>query len=149
MAGCDVLWGGAFVPGTYMGDVQCTISVGPSPGAPVAEEFDLSMTLTVEDDGGFRVEGVELVLGAEVVRSIPTVDLAFEVTGITHGRSGLTVTYEPRPTLPGIAVEGDLVETYRRWADSVLVGGRAELAVTDVETATAFVIVCAGVLDRM
>ena len=148
-AGCEALWGGLFVPGVYMGDLQCTISASDGSGTQAEEEFVSSLTFTVEADGGLRVNDVELVVGAEVVRSIPTADLAFEVTAFSHSRSGLTVTYEPRPTLPGITVEGTLVETYRRQAASILATGRAELTVRDVDTTTEFTIECAGMLEQM
>jgi hypothetical protein len=102
--------------------------------------------LTIDTDGNFSVNGVEIVVGAEVVRSTPTADLAFEVTKVTSHWRVVTVEYAPRPTLPGITVEGTLVETYRWHAGSIFASAQADLLVTDVSGTATFTVDCEGTL---
>ena len=115
-------------------------------GSAAQDEFTSAVTLTVDAEGRFGLNGVELVVGAEVIRSTPTADLAFEITNITTQWRVLTVEYAPRPTLPGITVEGELVETYRWDAGSVLAAAQTDLLVTDVTGAASFTVDCEGVL---
>jgi len=119
--------------------------VDPS-GKAGQDEFTSAITLTVDEDGNFFVNDVEIVVGAEVVRSTPTADLAFEVTKITPQWRVLTVEYAPRPTLVGITVDGKLVETYRWDAGSVLASAQADLLLTDVTGTATFTVDCEGVL---
>lgn len=144
--GCGGILAWPFTAGTYSGDVPCTMDVvGPS-GAAGQDEFTSEVTLTVNTEGRFNLNGVELVVGAEVVRSIPTADLSFEITKITRDGRVLTVEYAPRPTLVGITVEGELVETYRWHAGSIRAAAQTELLLTDVTGTTAFTVNCDGVL---
>jgi len=146
LGGCGAIFGPPFAPGTYVGDGPCTISIADPPGSAASEVFTSAVTLTIDADGRISVNGVELVVGAEVVRSIPTADLTFEVTKVTRHWHVLTVEYAPRPTLAGITVEGKLVETYRRHAGSILVSAQADLLVTDVSGTATFTVDCEGVL---
>jgi len=100
--------------------------------------------MTIDEEGGIQINESELVVGQEVVRSIPTADLAFEVVAITRMGSLLSVEYEPRPTLPGITIEGELRETYRSESGSIHVESRADLLITDVSTVTTFTADCQG-----
>lgn len=145
LGGCGLIFGGSFAPGVYSGEIPCTLSiVGPS--GEGEQEYTTPITLTIDGEGNFSVNGVELVVGAEVLRSIPTADLAFEVTSITIEGSILTVEYTPRPTLPGITVEGDLVETYRWNVGSIQAAGESDLLITDVDGTTALAASCEGML---
>lgn len=146
LSGCGGIFAWPFSAGTYSGGVPCTISIVDPPGSAASEDFTSAITLTIDADGRISINGVELVVGAEVVRSIPTADLAFEVTKITRQWHVLTVEYAPRPTLPGITVEGQLVETYRWDAGSIRASAQADLLVTDVTGTTAFAVDCEGEL---
>ena len=146
LGGCDRIIGIPFPPGPYAADVPCTLGVVDAAGAEGQQEFTSPTTLTIGADGGIRLNGVELAVGQEVVRSIPTADLAFEITEIAREGCALIVTSEPRPTLPGIAMTGELVETYRWQAGSVHASARADLLVTDVAGTVAFTVECAGTL---
>ena len=115
-------------------------------GSAAQDEFTSAVTLTVDAEGRFGLNGVELVVGAEVIRSTPTADLAFEVTKVTRQWHVLTVEYAPRPTLMGITVDGELVETYRWHAGSILAAAQADLLVTDVTGTGSFTVDCEGVL---
>ena len=77
---------------------------------------------------------------------MPTADLAFEITKITRQGRVLTVEYVPRPTLVGITVEGELVETYRWHVGSIRAAAQADLLVTDVSGTTSFTVNCAGAM---
>ena len=147
-SGCGVIFGPIFPPGSYAADVPCTIRVADATGTTVGEEqFSSPTMLTIDADGKFSIDGVELVVGQQVVRSIPTADLAFEITKVTRRCRLLTVEYAPRPTLVGISVGGQLVETYRWRNDSIRTSAEADLVVTDVSGETTFLVNCAGVLS--
>ena len=111
LSGCGGIVGRPFAAGTYSGDLPCAMEVEDPSGASAQDEFTSAITLTVDEEGGISLNDVEIVVGAEVVRSVPTADLSLEVTKVTHHWHVLTVEYSPRPTLPGITVEGTLVET--------------------------------------
>ncbi|RJO66003.1 MAG: hypothetical protein C4523_14380 [Myxococcales bacterium] len=115
-------------------------------GSTEQEEFTSPTTLTVDDDGGFNLDGADLAVGRQVLRSIPTADLSFEITAIERNGSLLVIEYEPRPTLVGIGVEGQLVETYQWQVGSVRASARADLLVTDVAGLNEFTVECEGVL---
>ncbi len=104
VTGCGGIFGTPFPPGTYTGDVPCTIRVVDPSGAAAEEPFTAPTTVTIDPDGRFTINGDELTVGGQVLRSIPTADLAFEITNVTRSRRVLTVAYEPRPTLVGITV---------------------------------------------
>lgn len=146
--GCGWIFDPQFVPGTYLGEGPCLLGVVNPSGAEEQQEFTTSTTMTIDEEGGFSVDGVELVVGAEVLRSTPTVDLAFEITKIARRGSILMVEYIPRPNpfFVGIAVEGMLVETYRWHAGSIRAAGHADLLVTDVSGTSTFTVNCEGVL---
>ncbi len=145
IAGCGVIFG-SFAPGTYVGDLPCTLSVVDPFGEEGEQDFTTTITLTIDEESNFNVNGVELVVGAEVVRSTPTADLSYEVTKITCKWDVVTVEYAPRPTLVGITVEGELVETYRWDAGSIRAEGRTDLQVGDISGTSSFTGVCEGVL---
>ena len=146
LAGCDLVLGGAFAPGTYTGDLACRIIVVDPSGAEAQDSFPSTMTLTIDEAGTLSVNGVELIVGNEVTRSIPTADLTFEITEVTRGLGRVGVSYEPRPTLPGITVEGELFEDYRWRAGLIRAFGHTDLIVTDVSGDAAFQIECSGTL---
>ena len=123
------------------------IRVVDATGTAGEDEFSTPVTLTIDADGALSTDGVELVVGQRVVRSIPTADLAFEITKVTRRGCLLTVEYAPRPTLEGITVEGRLIETYRWRNDSIRASAEADLVVTDVSGEATFTVNCAGVLS--
>ncbi len=146
--GCGLFLSNALMPGTYAGDLACVIRVTDASGAEAEEEFTSSPTVTVGEDGGITVDGVRLAVGASVTRAIPNADLAFEVTRIRDGFRRVVVRFAPRPTLPGITVEGELREIYRRDADAIQVTAGALLNVGDIDGVTPFDIRCNGRLSR-
>ncbi len=137
-----------FQPAVYEGDVHCTVYITDAAGATAHAPVITPVQLTIESNGGIAIDGVEVVEGAEVVRSIPTADLAFEIVEVTHVRRRLTVRYEPRPTLPGIAVEGELVEEYHWRALGIDAAAQANLLIHDVSGTTTLVADCGGRLNR-
>lgn len=148
ITGCGMIFGPSFTAGSYEADVPCIIRVVDATGTTVGEEqFSTPTMLTIDADGKFSIDGVELIVGHQVVRSIPTADLSFEITKITRRCRLLTVEYAPRPTLVGITVEGRLVESYRWRNDSISASAVADLVVTDVSGDTTFTVNCAGVLS--
>ena len=146
VTGCGGIFGTPFPPGTYTGDVPCTIRVVDPSGSAAEEPFTASTTMTIDAEGRFSINSDELTVGGELLRSIPTADLAFEITNVTRSRRVLTVVYDPRPTLAGITVEGELVETYRWHAGSILASARADLLVTDAGGTSTFTVQCDGTL---
>ena len=99
VTGCGGIFGTPFPPGTHTGDVPCTIRVVDPSGTTAEEPFTASTTVTIDDQGRFSINGDELTVGGQVLRLIPTADLAFEITAVTRGRRVLTVVYDPRRTL--------------------------------------------------
>ena len=146
VTGCGGIFGTPLPPGTYTGDVPCTIRVVDPSGSAAEEPFTASTTVTIDAEGRLSINGDKLTVGGEVLRSIPTADLAFEVAEITRERQALTVVYDPRPTLVGITVEGELVETYRWRAGSIRASARADLPVTDAGGTSTFTVQCDGTL---
>lgn len=144
--GCG-LFGTDFVPGDYAGDIPCTIEATNPTGETGSEDFDSSTTLVVDENGAVILNGIELVVGNQVLFAIPTADLSFEVTEISRDRGRMVVTYEPRPTLPGITVEGELSQTFSARDGRIDVSVEADLIATDVSGESVFAIDCAGSLD--
>lgn len=147
LPGCGGLFGPTFTPGTYSGDLPCTLRVVDASGSEAEENFTSVTELTFGQDGGFTINGTQLAVGEQVIRSIPTADLAFEVTKITRCWHTVTVEYAPRPTLPGISIEGSLIETYRWDSGSIRASADADLVVTDASGPNFFDANCAGVLN--
>lgn len=145
LPGCGLL---SFAEGTYSADVPCEIRVVDPSGAEASESFTHAITLTVGADGGFTIDGVPVVVGQEVARSIPTADLAFEITDVRRLAGTLIVTYAPRPSLPGITIDGELVETYRWHGGSIDVDAESNLQPTDVSGTSSFTATCDGPLTR-
>lgn len=114
----------------------------------VEDEFSQAAQATVGDDGTLTVNGETIVVGAEVTRSIPTADLAFTVTTIRRGLGGMHVEYAPRPTLPGITVEGVLTEMFGAVSGALLVEAVSSLELGDVDGVRPFEVRCAGRLPR-
>lgn len=139
--------GGVFATlfaGTFAADVPCTLVATNEEGVEEELEFQQAITLRLDRGGDVFINDVQIELGAEVVRSIPTADLAFEVVSVDRAANGITIVYEPRPTLTGITVDGELVETYV-WlpaGESVLATASADLVLTDVEQTVVFAIAC-------
>lgn len=134
--------------GTYAADVPCTLTATNEEGIEEELEFQQAITLRLDRDGDVFINAVQIELGAEVVRSISTADLAFEVVAVERTANGITIVCEPRPTLTGITVEGELVETYV-WlpaGESILVTASADLVLTDVEQTVVFAIACESTL---
>lgn len=148
LGGCGVLGGVALAPGTYSGELACRLTVTDATGVEASEDYTSAATLVVDEDGGLTVNEEPVEVGALVTRSLPNADLAFEVLNLSRRWRQVVVTYEPRPTLPGIAVTGELVEDYSRDVGGVRVVGHADLVVTDVSGDNAFEIDCSGVLGR-
>ena len=146
LSGCGV-GGSEFLAGEYSGAIPCTLDVTNPSDETGSEEFDSAITLVVDDNGDITLNGVELVVGNEILFSIPTADLSFEIVDVQRSSGELVVTYEPRPTLPGITIEGELTQTFRANGDTIDVTSEAELAATDVSGESEFVIDCAGSLD--
>ena len=147
--GCGWLFGDAFVAGTsFSGDVPCTMDIIAPDGMTASDDFTQGLVITVDTDGRLLLNGAVIAVGTDVVRSIPTADLSFEVVSLEMGRQTATVTYEPRPSLPGITVEGTLVERYRLEPPSILVSAEADLTINDVEGDTQLDVSCAGSLPQ-
>jgi len=146
VTGCGGIFGTPFPPGTYTGDDPCTMRVLDPSGTAAEEPFTAPTTVTIDAEGGFSINGDELTVGGEVFRSIPTADSAFEIAEITGERQALTVVYDPRPTLIGVTVEGELVETYRWHAGSIRASAQADFLVTDAGGTSTFTVQCDGTL---
>ena len=146
-SGCGIILGPVFAPGTYTGAPDCSLHIVDPTGAEGDDEFSETTTLIVGSSHDFSINGVEVAVGQQVVRSISSADLAFEITRVTRiGGVMWTVEYEPRPTLPGISVGGQLVETYQ-WMDGrIEVSADADLVITDVSGESSLTAHCRGVL---
>jgi len=144
--GCDALFGPPFVPGTYVDDVPCILSIEDESGSMQTEDYDAALTLVIAADGGLTINGEDVAVGQPAVRAIPTADLAFEVVEVIRQGRFVTIRYEPRPTLPGITVDGSLEERYRWRAGSIDVIAAADLELTDVATTTPLTVECRGTL---
>lgn len=134
-----------FAEGIYAGDVPCLLELESSP-EPAEEPFTESLVFEALEDGTWTINGVPVEVGALHLRSLPTADLSFEIVSVTEFRTGITVTYEPRPTLTGIEVDGTLTETYTRGDDRLEVEAEALLTLTDIDGSTQFLITCEGEL---
>lgn len=146
--GCGLLGVGNLIPGTYVGELSCRIVATNPEGVEGQDDFTYSATLVVDEDGGLTGNGEPIEVGEQVTREIPTATLSFEVTRITRGWGHVLVSYEPRPTLPGISVTGDLVEDYRQAADVIRAHGLADLVLTDFSGDSILQIDCSGVLAK-
>lgn len=147
LGGCGLLDGAGLTPGTYSGELACRATAVTAAGEEGQEDYTMAITLVVDEEGGLTVNDEPIEIGELVTRSMPNADLAFEVMTLSPRLGGVIVTYEPRPTLPGISVTGDLVEDYQQQADAVRVHGLAELVLTDVSGANNFEIDCSGTLE--
>lgn len=147
LGGCGLV-GVAIPAGTYRGEPACTIGVVSPSGETGSEPFDAPTEFVVAEDGSLFINGEPIVEGSEVTRSIPTADLAFEVTEVTRLGGHVEVVYEPRPTLPGITVEGRLVETYQWRFAALSANVEADLTLTDNSGDSELTIRCQGTLRR-
>jgi len=146
LSGCGAKEWLTLVRGTYTGELICSVTGVDDSGAESQWEFTQSTVLVVGPDGDFTLNGEALVLGQQVLRSIPTADLLFEITEIEHKRCVLTFQSEPRPTLPGIGIDGVLVETYE-WTDgSIVATSRVDLQIADASGTLALTSECDGTL---
>lgn len=134
-------------PGDYAGEVSCTLQVTAPDGQSAEAPFTESLVVNVGTQDSLTINDVPVAIGELHTRSLPNADMAFEIVGVRHVRGGVEVTYEPRPTLPGIEAQGDLVETYRRQGGSLGVTADANLMLHDAEGATTLVVSCDGTLD--
>jgi hypothetical protein len=144
--GCDGLFGFGLRPGTYAGNVPCRLTTGDASDSNSAVEFDAAIIMEIAADGAITINNEEAAIGAQVVRSIPTADLVFVVTGLTRTNQFMRVDYLPTPTLPGIQVQGSLVETYRGSGDSIDASANADLLVIDSLGTTSLFVRCDGLL---
>lgn len=147
LGGCGLLEPG-LPAGEYAGALQCRATVTDPAGMAGSDNFSMPVTLRVDDAGEFAVNNQRIVVGADVTRALPNADLSFEVLTVTEGLGQVDVTYAPRPTLPGIAVTGDLTENYRRAADTIRMTGRAQLILTDSSGDTMIDVDCSGSLPQ-
>lgn len=146
VTGCGLFGGLTHVPGTYEGELACRAVVTPAEGEQGQLDYTIATTLVVDANGALTVNQEPIEVGLEVTRALPDATLAFEVTAIARGLRQVTVTYEPRPTLPGITVTGELVENYQQRANVIRAHGLANLVITDVSGENTFEIDCSGAL---
>lgn len=146
--GCGWFGGPALQSGTYVGELSCRAIVTTSAGEREQEDYTLQATLIVASDGKLTVNQEPIESGQLVTRELPTATLGFEVTAINQGWRHVTVTYEPRPTLPGITITGDLMEDYQQAAGVIRAHGLANLVATDVSGDSTLQVDCSGALTR-
>jgi len=144
--GCQWLIRSSFPAGVYVGDIPCGIDVVTADGEPGHDDFTSPITLEIAADGAIFINGDEIVVGARTTRSLPNADLEFEVTDVDRQSDSITITYAPRPSLPGITADGELVEEYIWHAGQVLASANADLTITDVDGPNQFTIECDGTL---
>ncbi len=146
VSGCGLIFAPPFAPGTYSNDVACIIRAEGESGTAGEEAFDSPISLVINEDGSFEINGEPVIVGNQVLRAIPTADLSFEVIEILRSFWDVTIRYEPRPTLQGITVQGELVETYH-WRDGKIeLVAKTDLELTDISTTTRFTVDCMGTL---
>lgn len=145
LAGCR-WWTNPIVPGTYSGDVDCLISAPDGAGGEVSEPFTESLVVEVDSSGDLTINGVAVELGSLHVRSIPTADLSLEVVDIVKSPGRVEVTYEPRPTLVGIEMDGELVEVYESDPAGLAASAEADFIITDIDGPHPLSIECSGIL---
>ncbi len=148
LVGCVPTDPNGLLPGTYDGELACTAMVVNPEGVEGTEEFTMAVVLVVDAEGNLSTNDEPIIVGELVTRSLPNADLAFEVLTITENVGQVSVTYAPRPTLPGITVTGDLDESYERAEGGVAVSGRADLVLTDISGDSTFDIECTGTLPQ-
>ena len=143
IGGCTIdLFG--FRSGTYTGSPACVLDVTDPTGATGQEPFTEDLTVDIDRSDAFTINGVPVEIGAMHVRSLPNAELAFEIVAIRQSARELQVTYEPRPTLPGIEMSGQLIETYRWDKDHITASAAAELAVSSTDGVANFSVTCNG-----
>ncbi len=133
-----------FPSGVYTGTPTCLLDVTGPTGATGQETFTENLTVAIDESNTFTINGVPVEIGAMQVRSLPNAELAFEIVAAQQSASELQITYEPRPTLPGIEISGSLVETYRWDDDRLTVSATADLEVKDVGGVSTFFVTCDG-----
>lgn len=143
MGGCSLDPGG-FPAGVYSGEIPCILELANQAHDLVQEPFTTELVVEIGPSDSFEINGVPVELGAEHVRSLPNADLSFEIVDIGQSRREIVIHYEPRPTLTGIEVTGDLIETYRWENDRLVVDAEADLTVTNIDGSTEFLIGCDG-----
>jgi len=148
VGGCGLFGGAGLDPGTYVGELACRAVVTNPAGQQGQEDYTSPATLVVGEDGALTFNGEPIRVGEQVTREIPNATLAFEAMTITRGWRQISVTYEPRPTLPGIAVTGDLEEDYQQAANVIRAHGLTNLVVTDVSGDSTFQVDCSGALTK-
>lgn len=136
-----------FPLGTYSADVPCTLTVGEGDAAETAP-FETPISLQSLEFGNLLLNGVPVELGGEVTFSMPTADLTFEITDIRRGLNATWITFEPRPTLPGISIDGSMEQMFWNGSGDIHVSADAILDVTDISGTTRFGIACDGLLTR-
>jgi hypothetical protein len=147
LPGCALLFLLSFPPGTYTGDLACTAVIVAPDNASETMEYEVSTTMGIDENRDFTIDGVEVALGEEVTRSLPNADLTFAITRIVRAGPLLQIEYAPRPTLPGITVDGELVETYR-WVDGAIQAAAVtDLTIEDVDGTTTLAAECDGTLE--
>lgn len=146
LGSCTAAFNG-FHSGEYAGPATCTLEVTGPAGTPGQEEFIEDLSVNIGTQGTLVINGVPVEIGAEHVRSLPNAELAFEIVAIRQSFRKIQITYEPRPTLPGIEISGQLVEIYRQEGESLSVGATTDLVVSSADGITNFSVTCDGTLD--
>jgi hypothetical protein len=136
------------VPGTYAGIADCEISAPDGSGGEVSEPFTAEVTVAVGAQDSLVINGVPAAIGEMHARSIPTANLTLEVVAVQQVEGAVVVTYEPRPTLTGIEIDGTLVETYRNDENGLTAGAQADFILTDVDGPRPLSIECTALLTQ-
>lgn len=141
MGGC-VPNGNSIPPGAYSGVVPCILDVIPPTGETGQEPFVENLSVVADPLGALAINGVAVEIGSSHTRSLPTAELSFEVVGIQRAPGSVQVTYSPGPTLPGIEINGSLVETYDSRENGLAVSAEADLTITNIDGITTLSIDC-------
>ena len=142
-SGCTVDFG-SIPPGVYTGAPTCQLDVTGPTGETGQDTFTEDVTIAFGPLDAITINEVSVEIGAQHLRSLPTADLAFEIVDIRRTHRTLQISYEPRPSLPGIEVTGSLVESYRFQDNHLAASARAELTVNDADGTTTINIACNG-----
>jgi hypothetical protein len=143
-AGCGWFGGDSFA--SYSADLSCGADIITAQGETGHEDFASSTTVEINAAGDLRVNGVAIDVGARVTRSLPAADLEFEVVAVDRNGDSITIAYEPRPSLPGITVDGQLIQKYVRQSGDLRATASANLTVTDIDVDTQITVNCEGLL---
>lgn len=136
-----------FPEGTYSADVPCTLTVGEGSNEE-STSFTTPVTLVVSDSRELSLNGVPVVEGERITFTTPTADLTFEIVYVYRLFNTAGVRMVPRPTLPGITVDGPLFQRFDLDEDVIHTFASATLDVMDASGTTRLRISCDGTLTR-